>query len=58
MEKFGIEDLLHDLNEEFVRVATGTNEPVVLDLELSGRSPTCKCMRGASDQENPDIWGR
>ena len=54
MEKYGIEDLLHDLNEEFVRVATGTNEPVVLDLELSGRSPTCKCMRGASPWSSLD----
>ncbi len=48
MKEINIESLMKEVNKEFEDSFKGGAKSFILDVELSGHSPTCKCMRSAS----------
>lgn len=42
-----IDELLKEVNTRFETNQIELDTGIVIDVELSGRSPTCKCMRAS-----------
>lgn len=49
MKDVEMKNLLTKINDEFTQIFANESEAVLLDVELSCHSPTCKCMRSGSD---------
>lgn len=45
MANDAIDELLEEINASFETEVEKLGTGIVIDVELSGRSPTCKCMR-------------
>lgn len=56
MNNSELENLLTEINEEFVKTLADESEAVLLDVELSGSSPTCKCMRANAGPAVGGSW--